>query len=119
MLCRFKLILIFTFYTNYYIKHYKIRIMKKASLLLGALLLVGSLSFAGENKEKKDKKAKMESCSKDGKGGSCCAKKADKKTAQTATKGGEINATSVRSAEAGRGGDQMIQQAKPMRLEQQ
>lgn len=47
--------------------------MKKVSLLLSALVLVGGVSFAGV-KEKKDKKAKTESCSKEGKG-SCCAKK--------------------------------------------
>ncbi|RQO30304.1 hypothetical protein DBR32_12070 [Taibaiella sp. KBW10] len=55
--------------------------MKKVSLLLGAMLLVGTLSFAGTNKEKKEKGAKTESCTKDSKGG-CCAKKGDKKVAE-------------------------------------
>lgn len=76
--------------------------MKKVSLLLGALLLVGGVSFAGV-KEKKEKKAKTESCAK---GGSCCAKKGKdaEKTASVQKDTKEVKADAPQ-----------IQRAKPMR----
>ena len=77
--------------------------MKKVSLLLSALLLVGGVSFAGV-KEKKEKKAKTESCAK---GGSCCAKKgkdADKTAVSVEKDTKEVKANAPQ-----------IQRGKPMR----
>lgn len=58
--------------------------MRKLTLLLGAALLLGTASYAGDNKCCKGKK---ETCSKEkkekcDKGKGCC-KKGDKKTAST------------------------------------
>lgn len=62
--------------------------MKKVSLLLGALMLVGGVTFATP-KEKKDKKAaKTESCAK---GGSCCSKKGAKADAKEDIKGKQVS----------------------------
>jgi len=56
--------------------------MKKASLIVTALLLSTAVSFAGDNKKENKKEAKKEACSKEEKS-NCCAKKSTAKAEST------------------------------------